>query len=447
MNTKPLILQGHSRPIKDIKFTSDSELIFTASNDRNVISWLTATGEKQKTFPHSAAVNTMILTKDTTYMITGDNTGCVYFWDIKTGQLLKKLEQDPSFCVRSLDLSSNDFFLMILYAGRMKGSKSFFNVYSLQDIITYEDEASQKAKENQEFFDSFNNEKGGNKGGKNQILLTKPIQQASTCCTIDTSKLNPFKTYECKAKDTKYVQAKFANNNKSVLISREDGYLELINLNNGKILTEHKFHEEIILDFDVNYEKSLILTASRDGYACVINFDTFQVLNRFHPENPTRNLNACKLLVIDNPDYEPQTDFRLVVNSIHDVNKLFENFQKTNELMKIDVDNLFNSTSDTLEGEKTNQSQITKNEKEIVLAVISGGQDSKLVTTTNAKEGGFEIIIYHAIKGGELANFQAHFGPVNTLSCSRNLLASGAEDATVRLIKVENYLFPIDKNK
>ena len=79
--------------------------------------------------------------------------------------------------------------------------------------------------------------------------------------------------------------------------------------------------------------------------------------------------------------------------------------------------------------------------------MASGGQDSKLVTTTNQKEGGFEILIYHAIDGFEVNNFLVHFGPVNTLAVKGNVLASGAEDATVRIHKLESYLFPIDKNK
>jgi hypothetical protein len=257
----------------------------------------------------------------------------------------------------------------------------------------------------------------------------------------NSTKFVPFKTVECLNKETKYVQAKFANLNKNIICSREDGSLELINFNNSKIVTESKFHDDIILDFDISSEKGLVLTASRDGYMTAINLDTFQVINKFHPLNPTRNLNTCKIAVIENPYYVEDS---LNVNNINsvNVNNLFGN----NDTVSIDVNNLFNMSGNEIINNLP-PVKFGKKEKEIILAIVSGGQDSKLVTTTNQKEGGFEIVIYHAIKGMELSNFLVHFGPVNALSVCGNLLASGAEDATVRIHKLDYYLFPIEKDK
>lgn len=427
ITNKPIVLQGHSRPIKDIEFSTEGDLLYTASNDRNVICWNSLTGEKIKQYAHSAAVNIISITIDGVYMITGDNTGCVYIWETKGGVLLKKLEQDPTYCVRSINISYNDEFLVILYAGRIKGAKSFLSLYRFQDIINYTGE-EEKKEEPISILNSIYEKKSL------YVTLHVPLVIPENSC-----KISPLKIYECKNELTKYVQAKFAIQNRSILVSREDGFLELINLQNGKIITESKFHDDIILDFDVDVQRGIILTASRDGYACVINFDTFQVINKFHPENPTRNLNACKIAVIDNPDYININSINETVNKINEKNKS----EKDLTAFSVDLDNLF-ASSTINEVKKT---PIKKAEKEIILATLSGGQDSKLVTTTNAKEGGFEIIIYNALGGNEMANFQAHFGPVNTLSAYKNILASGAEDATVRLHKLENYLFPIDKNK
>ena len=46
------------------------------------------------------------------------------------------------------------------------------------------------------------------------------------------------------------------------------------------------------------------------------------------------------------------------------------------------------------------------------------------------------------MNGQELTSFIDHFGPVNTLAIKDNILASGAEDATVRIHNIEHYLFP-----
>jgi WD40 repeat protein len=436
-SSKQQIIQGHSRPIKDIKFSQNGEMIYTASVDRNVISWNVLSGEKAKTYPHSAAVNIIQLTKD--YMITGDNTGCVYIWDTQGGVLLKQIEQDPTLCVRSISLSTDDSLLLILYAGRMKGAKSFINVYRLQDILDYKGDSKEEEIINIVPPTTYSNKSGMMKAPvMGSIPKAKPIVIEENCTAVI-----PIKTFECKSSETKYVQAKFAISDKSIIVSREDGYLELINFSNGKIITENKFHNDIILDFDLNTEHSLILTASRDGTACVINFDTFQTINKFHPQNPTRNLNACTIAVVPNPEYEKS----VVVNTINDVNvqmdanlNLNGKRQPQQEILKLDIDNFFSGSEDLKESSK-------KIKKEFIIAVLSGGQDSKLVTTTNQKEGGFEIIMYEALEGYEMANYLTHFGPVNTLAAMKNILASGAEDATVRLYNVENYLFPIDKNK
>lgn len=135
-NTKTSLLQGHLRPIKDIKFSDRGNYIYTASNDRLVISWNTSSGQKIKTFNHSAAVNFIRITGDGKYLISGDSTGCVYLWDTKGGVLLKKIEKDPIYCVRSIDISTDDSYLMIVYAGRAKGAKSFFDIYKLNDILS-----------------------------------------------------------------------------------------------------------------------------------------------------------------------------------------------------------------------------------------------------------------------------------------------------------------------
>lgn len=133
---KPLVLQGHSRPIRDIKFTPKGDLVFTASSDRDVVMWKTENGEKLKTFPHKAAVNRIALSSDLKYMITGDLTGSLYIWDLNTSFNIIILEHEPLYGIKSIDFALNDYLIMILYATKgSKNSKSFINVYKFQDII------------------------------------------------------------------------------------------------------------------------------------------------------------------------------------------------------------------------------------------------------------------------------------------------------------------------
>lgn len=339
------------------------------------------------------------------------------------------------------------------------------------------------------------------------------IQKQKTF-TLDLSepqdKLEVFKYLECKSKTTKYVQAKFSNSNKCLLISREDGYLELINFNNNKLITEFKFHDDVIMDFDIDSKNGIILTASIDGYASVINIDTFQVINKFHPLNPTRNLNTCKIMNVPNPNYDPKNASNSLGNNNinnsnnnnnssnnaanninnndkngsemfteHNINNYVYNLfnpnasQNSGGFVQLDIDSLFvssdnnttnpsnninnNSSINNKENNNNNKTKskdkekeiqeikklsINKKDKELSFSLISGGQDSKLVTTTNQKEGGFDTLTYNSFNGEQISIFQDHFGPINTLAVNENakLIASGAEDATIRIYKLDNFV-------
>ena len=71
-------------------------------------------------------------------------------------------------------------------------------------------------------------------------------------------------------------------------------------------------------------------------------------------------------------------------------------------------------------------------------AFIAGGQESRDVTTTASKKGGFETLIYDCMFGEELGAILGHFGPVNALAVSSDgeILASGSEESSIRVHKI-----------
>ena len=79
-------------------------------------------------------------------------------------------------------------------------------------------------------------------------------------------------------------------------------------------------------------------------------------------------------------------------------------------------------------------------------AFIAGGQESRDVTTTTSKKGGFETLIYDCMFGCELRAILGHFGPVYALanfgpvyalaiSSDAELLASGSEESSIKSIE------------
>ena len=236
---------------------------------------------------------------------------------------------------------------------------------------------------------------------------------------------NVFKQINCTKENTKFIKSCFTNMNKSILISREDGILEMYDFTNDTLISSEKFHTSEILDFDVNYENGIIITSSKDGEMSLINLNTFKLMNKFKPINPVRLLNSCQIAVIDNPYYVvPGMKSEISIDTLFDLN--------TMDITKL---RYFENDADKEKAQKF------KNKKQIVLACVGGGQDSKFVTTTQQKEGGFEIIIYNVFTGEKLAEFLDHFGPVNTLAVYKDIICSGGEDSSVKVHDIKHYLF------
>ena len=316
-------------------------------------------------------------------MFTGDSTGCLYIWDLNNNLLFKKIEFEAIFNLSSIDVSYDDKFIIIVINSRKKNTQSFIRTYEISKIL---------------------NENKENKNEKNFPEI--------------------FKFFICSNLETKYSKAKFVDLNNLIIVSREDGILEKINFQTEKIILSEKIHNDSILDFDINFENNLILTSGKDCNMNLINLNNFKIIQTFHPSNPNRNLNACKLIIIENPFYKLPNliPFPITIENMFDVYS-----HDYNEI-------LFDSKK------KNNNNKFGQN-KNIILCVVSGGQDSKFVTTTKTNEGGFDIIIYNGRNGEQLASFLDHFGPVNTLAVYEKILASGAEDSTVRIHEIEHYLF------
>ena len=392
-------LQGHTRPIKHIKFSKDGKYVFSASADRTVVKWDYLNNKKSSSYSHQASVNVICISNSNKYLFSGDSTGYIYVWDINTNELIKKISFDVLYNIRSLNISSDDIYIIITLAERSAKKTSFAGIYLTEDII-------------------FNNSTISNS--------TKPFSPPGQAPSIGNSPApNIFKKIECSEPNTKFVKGSFANMNKSILISREDGCLEIYDFNTDKLISSAKLHNDEILDFDVNDEYAIIITSSKDGVMCLINLNSFQLINKFKPINPVRNLNSCQIAIINNPYYKvPGMEKGISVDTLFDLN--------TMDLTKLKY----------MENEEDNEkAKKFNNKKQIVLAIVGGGQDSKFVTTTEKKEGGFEIIIYNTFNGEKLSEFLEHFGPINTLAVHNNILASGAEDATVKVYEIENYLF------
>ena len=331
---KPLVLKGHAMPITDLKFNKDSDLLFSASKDRYITLWSSEYGERIGTYGHSAAVYSMDIDDTSKYLISSDSTGYVYIWDASNGKEINKFGLDKLPLIHSVNFNYNNELISVGYGGRQATSESHIDIYKFSDLL-------EKKKK------------------------TKPIK----------SILIP--------KKDKISKIRWFDLGKSLIATSETGKIYKYEYESGNLLLQKQVHDKIIMDMDISPREELILTASKDGKAKVINPDTFDVMSELFPQNPVRNINACIFNPLISSDDEKVVKYH---------------------------------------------------------AFIAGGQESREVTTTASKKGGFETLIYDCMFGEELGAIQGHFGPVNALAISSDgeLLASGSEESSIRVHRINN---------
>ena len=212
------------------------------------------------------------------------------------------------FNLSSIDVSYDDKFIIIVINYRKKNTQSFIRTYEISKIL---------------------NENNNENNNENKNF---PI----------------FKIFICSNLETKYSKAKFVDFNNLIIVSREDGILEKIDFKTEKIIKSEKIHNDAILDFDINFDNNLILTSGKDCNMNLINLNNFKIIQTFHPSNPNRNLNACKLIIIENPFYKIPNliPFPITIENMfdvysHDYNEILFDSKKKNNLMKVGLILLF----------------------------------------------------------------------------------------------------------
>ena len=79
-------ISSHTSPVTLIKLNHDGDLLFSASNDKNVAMYYSISGEKIGTFRCMAAVKGIDISQDSKYLISCTAIGHYELWNIEGGK-------------------------------------------------------------------------------------------------------------------------------------------------------------------------------------------------------------------------------------------------------------------------------------------------------------------------------------------------------------------------
>lgn len=83
---------AHDRAISKVIFSTDDELLLSASQDRTVRIWDAKTGELIRSLEgHAGRVTSVAITNDRSRIASGDDEGVIILWDVSDGTLLQRI--------------------------------------------------------------------------------------------------------------------------------------------------------------------------------------------------------------------------------------------------------------------------------------------------------------------------------------------------------------------
>ncbi|KAJ1673097.1 translation initiation factor eIF3 subunit, partial [Spiromyces aspiralis] len=134
---KPILLQGHTRPLTQIKYNRDGDLLFTVAKDRVVNVWYSQNGERLGTYDgHEGALWTLDVNASSTLLVTGSGDNTARIWDVQTGREIHKWALNDT-AVRRVMFSHDEKYILAVTDKQM-GNLPAIYVVSTDPATSYE---------------------------------------------------------------------------------------------------------------------------------------------------------------------------------------------------------------------------------------------------------------------------------------------------------------------
>jgi WD40 repeat protein len=107
---RPYLLQGHERPLTQVKYNREGDLIVSCAKDLKPCLWLADDGTRLGTYEgHGGAVWSSVISWDSTRLITASADQSVRIWELNTGKELHKIKMNEP--CRATDMSVGEQLL------------------------------------------------------------------------------------------------------------------------------------------------------------------------------------------------------------------------------------------------------------------------------------------------------------------------------------------------
>jgi len=232
---RPILLQGHTRAITQVKYNREGDIIFSAAKDSSPCVWYSSNGERLGTLDgHNGAIWCIDVDWKTTRAITGSGDMSVRLWDVETGKSLNKIDRDSS--VRTCLFS---------YSGNMV-------VYTTD------------------------------------YAMSKPCE-IFFADVRDPAQLGESVTRTTVADKDKVTSILWGSLDETIITGHESGKLTQWDLKTNKIVTTVEDHHKAINDMQASKDGTMFITASKDNTSKIFDTDTMECLKTYKTDRPVNS--------------------------------------------------------------------------------------------------------------------------------------------------------------
>lgn len=236
---RPLMLKGHERPLTQLKFCAQGDLLFSAAKDHHVSVWYANNGERLGTLEgHGGSVWSVDVTRDTVRAATAGADFKGKLWNVEGGKEL--FSWDFASPVKLVEFSPDNkkMFFFTDHSMGQTGTLHFFE----------HDLAAEKQQ-------------------------TEPYLQI----------LNSAE------RETRFVAASWALDGSVIVTGHADGSVSKYDAVSGKLLQTERIFQETVTDIQMSKQRDYFICSSRDKTVCLVDVASFVVKKRYQSTTPVNS--------------------------------------------------------------------------------------------------------------------------------------------------------------
>ena len=239
---RPILLQGHTRPLTQIKYNPEGDLLFTAGKDKSCNVWFSANGERLGTYDgHNGVVWSVDPSFDSKQLLTGSGDYSAILWDLETGKVLHQIDCGQPVKSVGFSYSAKEFFL----ATDIRQDRE-------NKILLYDSR------------------------DRDQIVKNKPWQ------TIPMPKGS-----------SKLTVTLWGPQSQILVTGHENGNLALFDPKSGDRVTVADEHEEKVNDLQPGRGGLLLISSSKDQSARLFDPFSLELLKTYKADRPVNSAAIC----------------------------------------------------------------------------------------------------------------------------------------------------------